>query len=241
MAGWVEEGDDDDAWAAAAEEAGYGEDAEMGAEMGAEAAEAAEVDGEPASKRARASRVLSSHGRADLSPLQALLQAADKAAGAVRQRKEAAKGKKSMKAKAAAAATEAAEEAAEKEAAASAAADEALLAHIGRLNPSALDLELRGLGGSGGLLLGAQEGALDELGAALRFFGRALCLGRDFELLQAVFGVFLKVHQETLATAPELGAPLRALRAAQGSSWGELKEQLHCNLCLLSFLCRTRS
>jgi ribonuclease R len=34
---------------------------------------------------------------------------------------------------------------------------------------------------------------------------------------------------------------LRALHASQGSRWGTLREQLHGNLCLLSFLCRTRT
>ena len=82
---------------------------------------------------------------------------------------------------------------------------------------------------------------LAELRATLGFFGRALTTGRDFELLQAVLAVFLRIHQATLAATPELLPALQALHEAQGSRWGTLREQLHGNLCLLSFLCRTRT
>ncbi len=242
MAGWAsgEEDDDGGEWAAAAAASGVDEDVDEGKDS--EAARTAV----PLAKRPRTSRLISSHGRPDLSPLQALVRKADEA---------------NDSAIAASASTTAAasmivviNQAAVQtpEVAAAAAADEDVVNHLLHLNPSALDLELRGLGGSGGLLLlqtqrGAASGpdglpdGLAELRATLGFFGRALATGRDFELLQAVLAVFLRIHQATLAATPELLPALQALHEAQGSRWGTLREQLHGNLCLLSFLCRTRT
>jgi hypothetical protein len=273
MDGWIEAADENapdqaadenDEWAAAAAAAGRDEATENEEEL-TSASNGLSVNG-PSVKRPRTSRLLSSRGRPDLSPLQTLIRAADEAhdkAAAAASAAATSSKTKGRKAGAAAATVSAAADDAAAAAAAAAAADEAVVSHLLHLNPSALDLELRGLGGSGGLLTtalrlvpgqgggashgGASQGTerlpegLSELRAVLHCFGRALSTGRDFELLQTVLAVFLRMHQETLAAAPELLPALRALHASQGSRWGTLREQLHGNLCLLSFLCRTRT
>lgn len=210
--------DDDDEWAAAAAAAGMGDDADDG------------IDGEGAgdeeggvSKRARHSRMLASHGRSSLSKLQSLLRSA-----------------------AAPTSGEAATVAADSGAPAGATTDDgpqltgaqaAVLAHILSLSPSALDLELRSVGSG---VSTAVELAAD-LCAALDFFTAALTAGRGYEIVQAALCVFLRIHQATLMETRSTAPALQRLRDAQQGSWGELRDALHGNLCMLSFLCRTQS
>ena len=155
-----------------------------------------------------------------LSVLQKRLRAADAAAA------KAAKAKKKDRSAASAAASAAYEE---------------VTAHILSLTPSALDLELRTLGGGGGA--GEEEGGSegDDLRAALDYFASQLLAGRAYELLQAALCVFLRLHQEDIVQAPRLAESLTRLQKAQEASWGQLKTALHSNLCLLSHLSRTQS
>ena len=164
-------------------------------------------DTERPAKQPRRSRMLKSNGRAPLTQLQALLIAADVAAGDGE----------------------------------SAVADDALTELLLALSPSALDLELRGLGvGVGVGDAAASINGLEELRRALDFFARQLATGRDYELLQASLAVFLRVHQEALCKMTQLLPAVQHVHRVQHSSWSELREALHGNLCLLSFLCRTQ-
>ena len=214
MAGWPADGADDDEWAAAA--AAAGADATVELDVAPSGPE------EGANKRARTSRLLSSGGLPQATILQQLLHAADTEAAASKAASSAGRER-------------------------SAAADAALMAHMVSLSPSALDVEIRGLGG-GGLLKRLEDDAraelpaeLRELRAALNFFARQAEAGRDFELAQAALELLLRAHQETLSSAVELAPALEAVRDAHGAAWGKLRDELHANLCLLSFLCRTRT
>ena len=106
------------------------------------------------------------------------------------------------------------------------------MSHLAALSPSALDLELRTISLEG-------EGA--ELRLAIRFFAAQLGCRRDFELTQAFLAAFLKAHADSLAALPALLPALRVLQDVQTASWKQLRDLLHTDLCLLSFLCRTQS
>ena len=245
--------DDDDEWAAAA--AAAGDDANDDDVLLLDTMDVA-PDGEggdgdelpPSSKRARRSRMLSSHGQASLflSELQKRVRAcasslrdagtASKASGAAGGR---AGGKANGKASAGkASAGKAGAKAGAKTAGGAAGAVDAVeevTTYVLSLTPSALDLELRTLGGASG------EDGEDDLDSALRYFAAALGHGREYEVLQAALCVFLRLHHEAIATSPRVAETLKGLQDVQHASWEQLKNALHNNLCLLSHMCRTQS
>ena len=71
---------------------------------------------------------------------------------------------------------------------------------------------------------------------ALALLVRQLQTRRDFELVQAILHVLLRLHGEALLTTPAAMPALRALREHQQAGWCELQEPIHSNLCLLAFM-----
>ena len=102
------------------------------------------------------------------------------------------------------------------------AADEAVIRHLMSLNASELDTALRSVGSSGGPLKGPDgltEG-LREVRAVVRLFGRTIAnvnhRGGDFEWMQTMLAIFLRLHQETfIRETAALYPGLEALFASQ--------------------------
>ncbi|KOO26601.1 hypothetical protein Ctob_002489 [Chrysochromulina tobinii] len=95
-------------------------------------------------------------------------------------------------------------------AAAAAQADEAVMSHLLSLSKSALELELRGLIRADGL-----NERLAELRIFLGFCGRALSTHHEYDKMQALLGIFLRLHKEAFKQAPELLIDLQELRETQ--------------------------
>jgi len=108
-----------------------------------------------------------------------------------------------------------------------AAAMSAVTDYLLTLGPSALDLEIRALG---------EDDSGRMLVLALALLVRQLQTRRDFELVQAILHVLLRLHGEALLTTPAAMPALRALREHQQAGWCELQEPIHSNLCLLAFM-----
>ncbi|EOD22329.1 hypothetical protein EMIHUDRAFT_310412 [Emiliania huxleyi CCMP1516] len=108
-----------------------------------------------------------------------------------------------------------------------AAATSAVTDYLLTLGPSALDLEIRALG---------EDDSGRMLVLALALLVRQLQTRRDFELVQAILHVLLRLHGEALLTTPAAMPALRALREHQQAGWCELQEPIHSNLCLLAFM-----
>jgi hypothetical protein len=102
------------------------------------------------------------------------------------------------------------------------AADEAVIRHLMSLNASELDTALRSVGSSGGPLKGPDgltEG-LREVRTVVRLFGRTIAnvnhRGGDFEWMQTMLAIFLRLHQETfIRETAALYPGLEALFASQ--------------------------
>ena len=103
----------------------------------------------------------------------------------------------------------------------------AVSAYLHSLGPNALDLEVRAVGD-------------DATGRFLRLFltflHRQLSTRRDFELVQALLHVTIRLHGEALSSMAALLPALQALRDNHEAGWEELQEPLHSNLCLLAFM-----
>lgn len=95
-------------------------------------------------------------------------------------------------------------------AAAAAQADEVVMSHLLSLSKTVLELELRGLIRASGL-----NERLAEFRICLGFYGRALSTHREYDKMQALLGVFLRLHKEAFKQAPELLTDLKELREIQ--------------------------
>ncbi|GJE90786.1 WD40 and Utp21 domain-containing protein [Phanerochaete sordida] len=101
---------------------------------------------------------------------------------------------------------------------------ESFYAHAKTLSPAALDVELRAL-----VTLGAQRRFLRALVQRLRSH-------RDFEMVQALESVFLRVHGEVLVANAELRAELERLADVQRRESGRVVELLASSLGTLAFV-----
>ena len=94
------------------------------------------------------------------------------------------------------------------------------------LGLSSIDLEVRSLG------LGNDHA---ELRYMLAFFQQQLARQTDYELVQAVLHLFIKVHGDTLGGAAHLAEPMEMLAEEQDLSWLRLGSLFHDVLCMASF------
>jgi len=105
---------------------------------------------------------------------------------------------------------------------------DALFDYVKLLSPAALDLEIR-----------SSLGALDTLSLFVHALTQRLKAHRDFEAVQAMMGVFLRVHGEILVQnqdVPELMDGLKELKAVQKKETARIVELLASSLGTLGFV-----
>jgi len=99
-----------------------------------------------------------------------------------------------------------------------------LFDYIKTLSPAAIDLELRSLT------------VIDDLKLFLHALDRRLTTHRDFEAVQALINVFLRIHGEVLIENDELLEPLKALQETQKKESRNILELLTSSLGVLNFV-----
>jgi hypothetical protein len=100
------------------------------------------------------------------------------------------------------------------------------------LPPSNVDAEIRALGlGSGE----AQD--LPKLFVFMRYLLLAMRRKRDFEFIQAVTNLFLKVYGEAIGAHAMLGDLAEELLQEQKKSWRHLEQFFHSNLAMINHFC----
>ncbi|XP_052776879.1 WD repeat-containing protein 36-like [Mya arenaria] len=104
-----------------------------------------------------------------------------------------------------------------------------VLDYIKSLSPSAVDVEIRSLDPDMG-------GSLDVLRAFIQFAKATLETNRNFEIIQAYLGLFLKVHGDELSSQKDLVPDLEALAGIQATSWSSVQDSLNQTLCLVNYL-----
>ncbi|WAR23311.1 WDR36-like protein [Mya arenaria] len=107
--------------------------------------------------------------------------------------------------------------------------DTPVLDYIKSLSPSAVDVEIRSLDPDMG-------GSLDVLRAFIQFAKATLETNRNFEIIQAYLGLFLKVHGDELSSQKDLVPDLEALAGIQATSWSSVQDSLNQTLCLVNYL-----
>ena len=95
------------------------------------------------------------------------------------------------------------------------------------MGPAGIDGEIR--------LLGMGE-SIDELEAFLDFLLNSLEQRHNYELVQSLMGVFLRVHSKQLINHGDtLSSKMQLLVTAQEISWSEASELMRFSLCLIEF------
>jgi U3 small nucleolar RNA-associated protein 21 len=102
--------------------------------------------------------------------------------------------------------------------------DETLFSYVKTLSPAALDLELRSLV------------SVDHLRLFLNALTGRLRSRRDFEAVQTLQNVFLRMHGETIVANEELRPSLELLRQTQRSESDKVLELLTASLGTLGFV-----
>eukprot|EP00479_Gromia_sphaerica_P006343 TRINITY_DN1760_c1_g1_i1.p1 TRINITY_DN1760_c1_g1~~TRINITY_DN1760_c1_g1_i1.p1 ORF type:complete len:181 (+),score=31.34 TRINITY_DN1760_c1_g1_i1:150-692(+) len=95
------------------------------------------------------------------------------------------------------------------------------------LGPSAVDAEIRSLGG-----LGSQND-VEELGLMLQYLRHEVQSKQNFELIQAYINVFLKAHSTTLMENTNLLKSMDLLLKDQQDSWKILESKFSSILSLI--------
>lgn len=97
------------------------------------------------------------------------------------------------------------------------------------LGPSAVDLEIRSLAPEMG-------GSVNVMCSFLHMVRCVLKTNKNFEIIQAYLGLFLKVHGEMLSCNTELVRELEAVAETQSSSWHKVQDLFSQTLCLVNYL-----
>ncbi|CAA7054164.1 unnamed protein product [Microthlaspi erraticum] len=110
--------------------------------------------------------------------------------------------------------------------------------YIKGLSPSALDMELR-------MLEIIDEEAEEELikrpefisiGQLLDYFIKEITCRNNFEFMQAVVRLFLKIHGETIRCHPSLQEKARKLLETQSLVWQKMEKIFQSTRCMVTFL-----
>ncbi|XP_063221532.1 WD repeat-containing protein 36 [Bacillus rossius redtenbacheri] len=97
------------------------------------------------------------------------------------------------------------------------------------MGPSAIDLEVS-------LLAPAAGGSVALMLQFMRLIDHMLDSRRNFELAYSYLGLFLKRHEDTVASEPELRTHASILREQQLSGWQDLQNKMLYNLCVVQAL-----
>ncbi|XP_074642621.1 WD repeat-containing protein 36-like [Tubulanus polymorphus] len=104
-----------------------------------------------------------------------------------------------------------------------------IMAAMKEMSPSAIDIEIRSLAPLHG-------GSVELMVAFIKFLNHSFTSNKDFELIQAYLGLFLKVHGETIASEPELIEEVKLIVDSQSRAWKGLQIQFNQSLCLINYL-----
>ena len=106
--------------------------------------------------------------------------------------------------------------------------DRAVLEAFKGMGPSAIDTELRSLSP----YLGGNSHLLSQFLSAV---SAALESKRNYEIVHAYLGLFLKVHGSSISEEKELCRRAEQLSGVLKESWSTLESNFESTLCLVSF------
>jgi U3 small nucleolar RNA-associated protein 21 len=111
--------------------------------------------------------------------------------------------------------------------------NDAVSDYLRGLGPAAIDTDIRSLG----LVLGSED---TQLGLFLDWINSALQTKRNYELLQGILNLFLKVHGDTIAQHPALVDKAKLLGATQRAAWRRLEKKFQFTNCLVAHFGKTQ-
>eukprot|EP00118_Oscarella_pearsei_P001965 m.9054 g.9054 ORF g.9054 m.9054 type:complete len:895 (+) comp21044_c0_seq2:11-2695(+) len=97
-----------------------------------------------------------------------------------------------------------------------------------KMGSSAIAGELHSLGPDGG-------GDSDQLLRMMEFFKEQLQTGNNFEMLQSILHVFLKVHGEVIADNEDLTDSAKEVVEIQKETWTRIQDLLNRSSCLINY------
>ncbi|XP_068656250.1 uncharacterized protein [Aristolochia californica] len=110
--------------------------------------------------------------------------------------------------------------------------------YINGLSPSTLDMELRMLQIVDDEVLQEPEERpeLKAIGLLLDYFIHEISCQSNFEFIQAVIRLFLKIHGETVRRLPSLQDKAKKLLEVQSSVWQKMDKMFQSSRCMVTFL-----
>ncbi|XP_065834834.1 WD repeat-containing protein 36-like isoform X2 [Oscarella lobularis] len=96
------------------------------------------------------------------------------------------------------------------------------------MGSSAIAVELHCLGPDGG-------GSRDQLMQMMDFFAEQLETGKNFEMLQSILHVFLKVHGDSIASDEQLSGRAEELLRIHKETWTRVQDLLNRSSCLVNY------
>ena len=86
------------------------------------------------------------------------------------------------------------------------------------------------------MLEGAPEQELEDLSLLLQFLEEETAANRNFEFMQALLRVALRVHGDTIAEHEELRARAQPAQQRLAATWRRLDALLQSTRCMVGFL-----
>jgi len=102
-----------------------------------------------------------------------------------------------------------------------------LVTHIKESSPSLIDFEVRSL---------SMMNDYEDLKLFIRFLLHELDTNTNFEMIQALLSLFLKVHADTIVMNQELSELTLELKEKQRIFWVRLQRMFQQNICLISYV-----
>ncbi|GAQ79609.1 WD repeat-containing protein [Klebsormidium nitens] len=116
-----------------------------------------------------------------------------------------------------------------------------LVALLREMAPSAVDSELRAMEIVNlDADVSEQEDDVRDVGALLDFIAHELAAKRNFELIQALLNLALKVHGDAIISIPQLQAKAALILQLQSESWGKLDQLFQNVRCMVGFVANTQ-
>ncbi|KAK2156514.1 hypothetical protein LSH36_211g01051 [Paralvinella palmiformis] len=104
-----------------------------------------------------------------------------------------------------------------------------VVAFLKEMGPSAIDAELQSLAPEGG-------GSIELMGDFLIFINEMLKTNKNFELIQAYLGLFLKLHGDTLSREPSLIQRAKRIQIIQQETWHRIQDLFNQSSCLVTYV-----
>jgi len=98
------------------------------------------------------------------------------------------------------------------------------------MSPSSIDFEIRTL---------SYDNNLEDLKLILRFIKNELLTKQNFDVIQSILNIFLKLHMEIIPNNSELMELCNEIEDIQNKTWIDLQDMMNNSLCLLSYFTNT--